>query len=58
MIFTLFLGSITKLPKLKAAEWKSSNGLSVQVKCLGKIYFQGMHEIKNGVNMQTYITSR
>ena len=31
------LGSITKLPKVQAAEWKSSNGLSVQVKCLGKI---------------------
>ena len=36
-IYPFFLGSITKLPKLQAAEWKSSNGLSVQVKCLGKI---------------------
>merc|ERR1711971_736321 len=29
-----YKSSITKLPKLQAAEWKSSNGLSVQVKCL------------------------
>jgi len=28
-----YKSSITKLPKLQAAEWKSSNGLSVQVKC-------------------------